>query len=76
MCDIGDMHTHFPIPIFQFSDRQSVVEIFGITRIDGEGCDISKIFSFCNFFRGDTGIYLIGCFLYIDGIIIWKTKFS
>ena len=36
MGHVGNMHAHLPIAVRHPANRQSIVEIFGIARVDGE----------------------------------------
>ena len=43
MGDIGDVNPYFDIPVGKASDREGVVEVFGIVGVDGEGCYLSEV---------------------------------
>ena len=43
---VGNVHTHLPKPLVEQADRESIVEVFGVSRVDGAGKHVAKILAF------------------------------
>ena len=65
MAHVGNVNTHLPQPFIELFDRECVVKVLGIVRVDGAGEDITEVFSlgfvllrdfsgnpFCGLFHG------------------------
>jgi len=65
LCDIvgnvGDMHAHFIQAVVQFFERESIVKVLGIGRVDGAGPCLAEVFALGHVLRGDfSGEFLRG----------------
>ena len=76
MCDIGNVHPYFIVPVRQASYRKSIVEIFCITRVYRKGHGVSHIFPCRYHFWRYSGINFLRGFLHSFGIAVWQTEFG
>ena len=53
--DVGDMDAHLVVAVVQLAERQGVVVVLGIRRVDGEGEDLPEVLA--------TGAVLVGDFV-------------
>ena len=53
MRDVSDMHAHLVITVGELAERNSIVEVFSIGRVDCKGENISEILADLDLFRGD-----------------------
>ena len=74
MGDVGDMHSDLPIAVGKLADREGVVEILGVARVDGEGGDAAEILALGHLLFCDTLADLLGCFLHIFGIFVREAE--
>ena len=64
MCHVGYVYTYFPQAVFKFTDRECVVEVLGVFRVNGEGCHFAEVLASGNLFGRDFSRNLVGCRLY------------
>ena len=62
--DISNVHTYFPQAILYFTDRESIVEVLGIFRVDGESSYIPEVLALGNLFDGNLGWDSVCSFFY------------
>ena len=58
---VGDMDAHLPHAVADFADRQRVVEVLGVGRIDGEGHRLPEVAPLGVVFAGDAPVDGFGC---------------
>ena len=75
MCYIGNMYAYFPISIFKFTDRKSIIKIFCIFRVNGKGRNFTKIFTLLIFFFRNFISDFIRQFCYFIRIRIRQSEF-
>ena len=68
--DIGNMDAYFPQALTCCTQRQGIVEVFGILGVDGAGEHVTEVFTTGNFIGSDTRFYLLGSILYSLRIFI------
>ena len=73
---IGNMHADFDVTVFEAAERQRVIEVFCIARVDGESHGASHVFACCDFFVGDARINFVGSFFNGLGIAVWQAEFG
>ena len=56
MGDVGDMYAHLVVPVLKPAERERVVEVLGVGRVDGEGEAVAEILAPLEVF----GAYLVG----------------
>ena len=76
MCHIGNVDTHLHVSVWQSRQRESIVEVLCIARVDGESNCIAHILSLGHLFGGDSGIDFIGSFHHIFRISVRQAKFG
>ena len=76
MGNVCDVYTYFPQAIFQFADGESIIKVFGILRVDGEGSHISEVLAFGNFFIGYFSGDFVRSFFYRRGVDIRQSEFG
>ena len=76
MSYIRDMHTYFPASVIQLTDRQSIVEVFCIFRVDGKGQDFTEVFTLGDLFLRNGIRYFICSLLHTLRISIRQTEFG
>ena len=65
VCHVGNVDTHLHVSVWQSRQRESIVEVLCIARVDGESNCIAHILSLGHLFGGDSGIDFIGSFHHI-----------
>ena len=58
--DVGDMYSHLVAALTQLHERNGVVEVLGVGRVDGEGSDLAVVLALRNLRIGDGVGYLVG----------------
>ena len=48
--NVCNVHTHLPIAVGKLHDRERIVEVFSVFRVDGASEHLSKILTFANLF--------------------------
>ena len=71
---IGNVYAHFPQARLERTDREGIVEVLRVLRVDGESSDGAEIFTLgivfgCNDIRN-----LVGCSFHVFRIDIWQTE--
>ena len=56
MRNISNMDPNFQIPILQFPEREGIVKILGVLRVNGKRQNLAKVLPFTNLVRVYTGI--------------------
>ena len=74
MRHVSNMHTHFPHTLFHLANRQCVVEVLGIARVNREGEHIAEVLALGNFLGCDARLYLVGSQLYGFWVSVRQTK--
>ena len=46
MTNVGYVHAHLPKALIEHANRQCIVEILGISRVDGAGKHVAEVFAF------------------------------
>ena len=75
MCHVGYVYAYLVLCVLsvlirQPLERQGVVKILGVSRIDGEGEHIAHIAPAVNLLCADVGIYLFGLLHRLVGIVV------
>ena len=47
MCHVGDMHSNLIVAVFKLAERQGIVKVLRICRVDSECQYVPEVFSFC-----------------------------
>ena len=68
MAHVSNMHTHLPRVVCETADRQCIVKVFCIARVDGKGRDLAKIFTFGDFLLGNTRMEFVCRTFHVFGI--------
>ena len=67
---ISYVYTHFPQPIFDFTDRQSIIKILCITWVNGTCPHVTEVLSLCKILWSDLCTYLLCSLLHTLWILI------
>ena len=67
------MYAHFPLTFAERTDRNGVVKVLCILRVDSYGKDIAQVFAAGDFFGRDSWIYFLGSAFYICGILVGQS---
>ncbi len=73
VCDVGDVYAHFIVAVVELAQRQGVVEVFCVARVDGESGHIAHVAALGHNFVGNAGADFISGFLYRFGIAVGQT---
>ena len=76
MRHVGNVYSHFPKPIVEFPDRQGVVEVFCVVRVDGTGEHVSVVLPLGNVLLGNLSRNLLRRILHILRIFVWQSILS
>ena len=74
MGDVGDMHADLPVAVGELADREGVVEVLGVARVDGEGCDAAEVLATGHLLGGDAGVDAVGGLLDVLGIAVGEAE--
>ena len=66
------MHANLP-KFALLANRQSIIKILGILRVDGTGKNITEVLATLDFLFGNTWIYLLSSILYGLRILVRQT---
>ena len=61
--DVGDMDADFPDAVLDFTHRESVVEVLGVGRVDGEGRHLAEVAALGDLAGRDTTVDRLGSLL-------------
>ncbi len=76
MCHVGNVYAHFPVAVLEFLDRDGVVEILGVFRVDGKRGHAAHVAPACNLFFGDALVDFLGGLNHLLGVFVGQTEFS
>lgn len=76
MAHVGDVYTDFPVAVLEFLNRQGVVKVLGIGRVDGERGHIAHIDALGNLLGGDARLQGFGSLGNVLGILVGQAKLS
>src|SRR5690606_3772989 len=75
MCDVRDVNSDFIVSIFQNAERECVVKILRIKRVDRERSNSAEVASFSNFLARYSLIDRIGFVFNTDVKAKWQAEF-
>ena len=67
------MYAHFPLTLFERTDRNGVVKVLGVLRVNRYGQHIAHVEAAGHFFGRDSGFYFLGSAFYVGGILVGQT---
>ena len=70
------MHAHLPAPIGELAQREGIVIVLGIGRVDGERGHVAHIVAAGHLLVGDAGLDALRRALHVGRILIRKAKFG
>jgi hypothetical protein len=70
MAHIGDVHADLIEPVVKLLDREGVVEVLGILRVDGAGPRIAEVLTLSHILVSDLARNLIGSILHFLRILV------
>ena len=70
MAHIGDVNADFPVAVLEFLDRQRVVKVLGIGRVDGERRHVAHVTALGDLLGGDAGLQGLGGLGDVLGILV------
>ena len=76
MRHVGNVYAHLPQSVVEFLNREGVVEVLGVARVDGERNHIAHVAALGNLLRRDARLNLVGSRFHLSRIDVWQTKFS
>src|SRR3989338_7959139 len=79
MRDIGDMNAYLKMSVWQLNERNSVIEILGIIRVNGESENLSEVpalFYFCFHVFFSFSFQVFGFLLHIFREVAGKSFFQ
>ena len=62
MCDVGNVDTHLPVAVGQLLNREGIVEVLCVLRVDGECDGIAEVATLGNLFGGNIVGNAVGSF--------------
>ena len=74
MAHIGDVHTDFPVAVFEFFNGKGIIKVLGIGGVDGKSGHSAHITATGYFLGGDAGIQGFGCLSHILRVLIGQAE--
>ena len=73
MAHVGDVYAHLPQSAVERTDAQRVVEVLGITRVNGEGHHLTHVLTLGQLLCTDARKQLVGSLLYGCGVLVGQS---
>ena len=70
---VGDVYAHLPQSAVERTDAQRVVEVLGITRVNGEGHHLTHVLTLGQLLCTDARKQLVGSLLYGCGVLVGQS---
>ena len=61
------MHADLVIPVFHFLEREGIVKVLGVFRVDRERCDFPEVSPGPDLLCRDGILYSLRCFFHVSG---------
>ena len=76
MRDIGDVYASLPVPVVELSDRERIIEVLGIGRVDGECHHLAVILALGNLIFCYARVDLLGSLHKVLWVFVWQAVFG
>lgn len=70
---VGNVYTDFPHRFVNLSNRQCIVEVLGVVRVDGKGRYVAEVLASGNFLGRDVGRECLGRLFHLFGIFVGQS---
>ena len=60
VCDVGYVYADLVVAVFELFDRKSVIEVFCISRVDGECDGLAHVHAACDLVGSDASVDFLG----------------